>query len=301
MRCRKCDYRLWNLPSRACPECGTPFLPSEYQFVVNSVQFCCPHCDEPYYGTGRKGHLVPMAFDCASCGQGIHMDEMVLLPTAGIEEERTQVDRVPWLDRKQRGFIAGWLSTVGMALVQPHRLMRAVPEAGSTGQAWGFAMLTNTLALVVSVSPFLVLPIAVAFVAGGRGGARPVATVAGSVMGIGFVLLVVAGLAFVSIAVWGAVTHGLLRATGETAGTMKRTYQAICYASGANIFTALPCVGIYCGWIWWLISAVLMVKVGQQVQGWRAALAVLTLPAVLIFAFVALYALIVIFAITGAL
>ena len=71
MRCKQCDYRLWNLTARRCPECGTPFLPSEFEFVPNSVQFCCPHCGQAYYGTDAKGHLVPPAFTCGRCGAAI--------------------------------------------------------------------------------------------------------------------------------------------------------------------------------------------------------------------------------------
>ena len=117
MRCRTCDYRLWNLPSRQCPECGTPFLPTDYEFVPNSVQFCCPHCHQAYYGTDEHGHLAPVEFDCVSCSNRIHMDDMILLPTAGLEEEQTRVEQMPWLDRARRGVVRAWLSSVGMALV----------------------------------------------------------------------------------------------------------------------------------------------------------------------------------------
>lgn len=27
MRCKRCDYPLWNLRDRKCPECGKPFAP----------------------------------------------------------------------------------------------------------------------------------------------------------------------------------------------------------------------------------------------------------------------------------
>ncbi len=103
MRCKQCDYRLWNLRRRDCPECGSPFKPSDYEFVINSVRFCCPHCNQAYYGTGEFGHLVPIEFDCASCGTHIHMDETIVLPTENVREEQTQVDQNPWLDRRKRG------------------------------------------------------------------------------------------------------------------------------------------------------------------------------------------------------
>ncbi len=87
MRCTSCDYALWNLKTRRCPECGRAFRPGDYEFVPNSVQFCCPHCNQAYYGTGPKGHLVPEEFDCVRCSRRIGMDEMALLPAEGVDEK----------------------------------------------------------------------------------------------------------------------------------------------------------------------------------------------------------------------
>src|SRR4051812_7864561 len=101
MRCPGCDYPLWNLPTRQCPECGRPFLPSEFDFVANSVRFCCPHCPQEYYGPGPRGPLVPDRFACVRCGHHIGMDQMTLLPTAGVAEEQTRTDTVPWLERRK--------------------------------------------------------------------------------------------------------------------------------------------------------------------------------------------------------
>ena len=35
MKCRACGYPLWNLRERICPECGSPWLPSDVDFVPN--------------------------------------------------------------------------------------------------------------------------------------------------------------------------------------------------------------------------------------------------------------------------
>ncbi|MCH8165819.1 MAG: hypothetical protein IH889_09440 [Planctomycetes bacterium] len=90
----------------------------------------------------------------------------------------------------------------------------------------------------------------------------------------------------VLLAVWGLVTHGVLRLTGGSSGSIGRTYQALCYSSGAAALLAVPVAGIYpCGFIplvWWVVSAVLMVATGQRVHGGRAALAVLTFPVFLL-------------------
>ena len=114
MRCKSCDYPLWQLTDRLCPECGTPFLPSEHEFILNSVRFCCPHCEQPYYGTGEKGHLVPRTFACVKCAKFIDMDQMVLLPTEGVTERQTQVTVVPWVERRDRGWFAAFFVTLGL-------------------------------------------------------------------------------------------------------------------------------------------------------------------------------------------
>ena len=38
MRCKTCDYPLWNLTTRVCPECGTPFLPSQFDITFQLIK-----------------------------------------------------------------------------------------------------------------------------------------------------------------------------------------------------------------------------------------------------------------------
>ena len=297
MRCKVCDYRLWNLGSRQCPECGTPFVPSQYEFVPNSVQFCCPHCQRAYYGTGPRGHLVPPAFQCAACGRHIRMDEMVLLPTAGLEEDQTRVDRMPWLDRERSGFFKSWFLTIGRSMISPGRLMRSVPPDSPAHKAWWYAVWTNTPIMLLSAGGVVLFGLVlVSQVLGG--GVWAALAGLGAVLCVALLLAVVGTV--VGIAIWGGLAHALLRLTGPTAGRLGHTCQAICYSTGANVLTALPCLGAYFGWIWWIVSAILMVKEAQQVQGWRAALAVLALPALLIFSFITLYAVFIAVALSAA-
>ena len=216
------------------------------------------------------------------------MDEMILQATASVEEKRTQLDRVPWLERGERGFFKAWFATIGMALVNPGRLMRALPDTRAVGAAWWFAILTNTPNLLLGSSLFLVIPVMIALW-GGYGVARTNLLLAvGGPLAISLVVAV--GVTLAIVAIWGLVTHGLLRMTGPTSQPLGRTYEAICYSTGANVGTAVPCLGFYVGWIWWLVSAVVMVKVAQKVQGWRAALAVLMLPGVSILIAAGLFA-----------
>ena len=112
MYCRNCDYSLWNIPGRQCPECGDAFLPSEYEFKPGAVKFCCPDCSQQYYGTSYKGHLRPNEFDCVECGRHLEMDEMTLLPAEGWDEHSVGSATSPWV-RPNKGLIKRWFCTVG--------------------------------------------------------------------------------------------------------------------------------------------------------------------------------------------
>lgn len=286
MRCKVCDYRLWNLKARQCPECGTGFRISDYEFVPNSVQFCCPHCGQAYYGTGPKGHLVPEAFCCVKCAQPVHMNEMVLLPTEGLDEEQTAAVKMPWLDRSSRGWFRAWFATIGMAMVSPGRMMQAVPVETGTATAWWFAFMTTSLVMLCASLPGIAM-MATMGIAGAFPGAGPVALApVGMVLGFGLGAI---GAAMLYLLLWGPLTHGLLRLTGRTEHGLGRTYQALCFASGANALTAVPCMGQYIGPIWWLVSGVIAVKEAQRVHGGRAAFAVLTGPILFTVAAIGLY------------
>ncbi len=276
MRCKNCDYRLWNLTSRRCPECGVAFKPGDFELVPNSVRFCCPHCNQDYYGTGEKGHLVPTAFDCVRCGAAIHMDEMVLLPTEGVDEEQTGVEHLPWLQRKERGFVRAWFSMLLRGMGGPGRMMRTVPVTSSVGQAWWFAIFTAMVIALIGAGPFFVFVL----LAGGLAGSVPGGLAFAAAFGGAGCVTLLAGL--VGLLLWGLATHGLLRLGGRTSCTIGRTYQALCYSCGPSILGAVPCVGpqlfFMIGVGWWVVSAVLAVKEAQGVGGGRAAFAVLPPP-----------------------
>ncbi len=282
MRCKTCDYTLWNLRSRQCPECGSAFKPSDFEFVTNSVRFCCPHCGQDYYGTGESGHLEPRSFDCVRCGTRIEMDEMVLLPTEGVAEERTIPDEMPWLS-KSRGFISRWWKTALRGAAQPARIIDLTPPESSAASATWFLVVTQAviaLASVVTIFAFIVL---MGFVAGAGGGPGTGAALLGGVMGV---LIGVMGSvigAIIMAWLWIAVAHGLLLVTGGTKNGIGRTAHAILYTCGPMLVSAVPCVGWYFGWmiggVWWCVAATIMVVRGQSVGPVRATLCVIGPPA----------------------
>jgi hypothetical protein len=277
MHCRTCDYELWNLRARECPECGTAFKPSEYEFVPNTVQFCCPHCAQGYYGTDEKGLLEPREFDCAQCGSRVHIDEMVLVPAEGVRERDTRYQRPPWADSLHRSIVMRWILTVWGALVAPHRMLDGPRGPGGAGRAWGFAAVTALIVSAVTLLPFFAFFGLMALGFGGPVGFGGVAmftlVFAGTALASAVITLALAGL-------WGLAAHALLRLTGTTPHGLGRTCEAICYSSGANVATAVPCIGHYFGWIWWLVSAVLMIRSAQHVSRTRAAVAGILFPVV---------------------
>ena len=276
MHCRNCDYPLWNLTTGICPECGVVFAPSEFEFVPNSVRFCCPQCQQTYYGTGAKGHLVPRAFVCVKCGTAIDMDRMVLLPAEGVVEARTKPDANPWLERKDRGFFKAWIATVVKSLAGQAPLMRGLGDQVRPGEAWGFALLTLLAWLGVGVAlPFFGFAVFASLSSASRASAA-IATASGVTLGIAAVWLTL-------VVLWGLSTHGLLRVTGGARHTLGRSFEAILYSSGMTLSMAVPLLGAYCGaWFvipWWIVSAILMITFGQKVHGGRATLAVVSFPA----------------------
>jgi len=288
MRCKKCDYALWNLPARQCPECGEAFRPSEFTFVPNSVRFECPHCAQAYYGTDFSGHLVPRTFDCGRCNQRITMDEMILRPTEGVEEKQTAQITMPWVNREGRSLVSAWFRTVGLALVQPGHMMKAIPGDTSQGKAWLFALMTAIIVTIGAFSPMLLIFIVLMLLPRGGGGGAGATGVLGGMLGgtLGAAFLFV----FIFLPIWGVLTHVLLRLLGKCEGGIGRTFEAICYSSGANAISAIPCVGGYVGPIWWLVSAVIATKEHQRVSGGRAAFAVLAPPLTVFGLLIALWA-----------
>lgn len=284
MQCKTCQYRLWNLPVRECPECGTAFKPSEFEFVCNSIQFLCPHCKQAYYGTGERGHLVPVEFDCVKCGRHIHMDEMILLPTKGVEEQQTWTVQLPWTQRPSKGFFKAWIGTVWLSMTNPAPMMGAAVRDSTVGNAWSFALTTWAVVLIIGIGiPFAIIS-----------GVVPVGGVSSLLpmfMGAATTALV----PILGLCIWGLLTHGILRATGGCERSIGMTFQALLYSAGVMLPAAVPCIGFYCGSYillpWWVIVAVFMVKVGQGVHGGRAALAVITPPLLAFMAVVGSYVL----------
>ena len=266
MRCKSCNYPLWQLTSRECPECGTPFKPSDFDFVPNSVRFCCPHCQQTYYGIGPRGHLEPFSFECVTCNRAITMDQTVTLPAEGVLDAQTQPGRNPWAERRQSSLFGAWFRTVGLAIGMPYRLAANTPPSSSGGAAFAFGYSVLLLYSLTGVVWLFAFPMV--FLAGRSAGMGlgVVASLVAAVIGLAVLLLLLI-----------LVVHGALRLTGSAERGLRGTAQAICYSAAVNVPMAVPCVSFYIawlGWIWWAIAAGFMLVAIHRIRSWRAVVAV---------------------------
>lgn len=280
MYCKTCNYALWNLRSRACPECGSPFAPGEFDFVPGSVRFCCPHCNQPYYGTSPAGHLTPRSFNCVTCQTPVDMDEMVLLPAEGVPEEQTRRRNNPWLS-EQWSLPGRWLRTVGWAMVKPGLLIEQTPLHSPLGRAWNFALATMLMVSLLSLAiPLAFMAVMLGLTAGGGGG--PGLLPMGGFMLLGLAVMAAAGLLMFAVMVflWAGAAHLVLLMTGGRTQGFGRTMQAVLYSSGASVLSFIPCLN-YIVWIWWIASFGIMLRRGhgEGVSPLRAGFAAATGPA----------------------
>lgn len=272
MNCRTCNYTLWNLPPGNCPECGSQFKPSDFEFTLGSVRFLCPFCSQAYYGVAQNGHLVPTAFTCVGCHRPVDMDHMVLTPAVGVSDVQTSPIEVPWIEKNGGGRLRRFFRTIGWGLVRPADLGRAIPPTGAARAAWWYMALLQFLTWMLQIAVFFVAPIMFARAAS--------ATTAAVVGYFATVIALTALIAAIVVPMWAGIAHMVLRSTGQTRGSYSLTLATICYASGPQVLTAIPFVGYMLSPIWWLIGATTAVKESQRTSAGRAALAVLPGPVI---------------------
>jgi hypothetical protein len=292
MRCKGCDYALFEIAARACPECGLPFKPSDFDFTLNSVRFCCPHCRQAYFGTDTRGHLQPRRFVCVSCANEIDMDDMIVATREEVPEAVTVPDRMPWFERRRIGVVSAFFATIWRSMINPVRLAGTLPagpasvRSASTLSGLWFATLVVALTVAIGTSAMFVLPAGMGVTAGAGGGMLFGVAVTALFM---FVVPLLVALALIALWVLGA--HAILRVTGTTRGGLASTFDSIGFSSGVVLPAIIPCVG----WmilpfviIWWVIVAVVMLAKAQAVEGWRAALACAGPPVTMLLVSVAL-------------
>ena len=280
MRCKGCGYSLWNVPGRTCPECGRGFVPSEFEFRPNTVEFCCAGCGQQYYGTDRSGLPVPREFACVRCGAPCELDSMVVRLAPGCTDEQAEVFRVPW-ETRERGRIRAFLATVRDGMTRPARLGKAVAGGTGAGAAWGFVLLMCGVALLPTA---IAVDAVIAWVgymeaSGARTGAS---SFRGSVLEVlGTTALVTvgtaAGLILVLLACAGTC-FGVLRLMRERPswGTVWASYA---YSTAPAALMSVPCLGPYCGStpmaVWFVACSIIVLVHATAIASWKVAVAAL--------------------------
>ncbi len=288
MRCLTCGYSLSNLHSRTCPECGTGFKPTDMQFAPGKVAFCCPHCDQDYYGTTADGHLYPIEFDCARCGVHIHMDETVMRPAEGYEAEDTEPHKIPWTQRSELGWFKAFRKTLVMAVMRPSEIGLGRAQRGDTRDALRFAAYSILLVAILSiVAQSMLQAIFFGFITAVTA-TGPGAPGAGPTMGMPFFLSIVTSqtlgalialpFGLLVLWLWAMSAHGILKLTGQPYQPAFATKRAFYYASGANVMSLVPCLGWLVGGPWTMVCTIKALKATQRISVGRAVLAVLPMP-----------------------
>lgn len=282
MNCKSCNYPLWNIKQRKCPECGTPFKVSEYLFTINSVQFRCPHCEQPYYGTNPlNGHLVPPAFSCVRCRNNVTMDDMILLPTEGIQEELTAAGDHPWIRRRGSTFVA-WFRTLIASCFTPRNLISLTPLDSPARSAFSFFIFTLFLTLLTGVGALFAFVLFTAYGMRGPSAAKISELVLGASVPI---LGILAG-----AMIWFLTIHGIIAITGQNRG-LNRTFQTFCFASGPLVLAGVPCLGLHLSpfaILWWAINISVVLPKAHGISALRSVAAALFLPVLCVFGVLAL-------------
>lgn len=213
MHCTRCAYPLWNMASRTCPECGTPFKPSEFTFLANAVKFQCPHCRQQYFGTSETGHLEPASFTCVTCSNVVTEDEMVIVPADGVREEVARAADMPWT-RRESGLVAAFTRTCVEALFRPVRLVKGLGPNADAGAAWAFLWRASVLSGLIGAVGMAVMMSAFALLQSSAVGATPGAPKLGvpTLTAIGIGVCVYPLITLGGTLLWSVCAHALLRA-----------------------------------------------------------------------------------------
>lgn len=277
MRCKQCDYRLWNLTSRHCPECSVTYTPSDYHFKRGAVEFCCPHCSKVYYGTNEHGQLEPVDFDCTQCGKHIHMNDMLLRPVNPAEEAFIASKPNPWTVRPRRKNFITLLRTIQMSQYQPHLLMDGTPTKGGSLDALIFA---SSLVVFICFVGYGLPVMLLSAMLQNDSDKLPFL-----VQNLLIVLAAIASILSV-LFVTSAVTHALLKITGGTRHDLSCTFKALAYAAGPLMWLGFPiCNSVFIFVVvpWYYIGTSIAVVRMQHVNAGRAMVCLLVVPVIVLF------------------
>ncbi|MCX5661498.1 MAG: hypothetical protein NTW19_17605 [Planctomycetota bacterium] len=146
MRCRTCDYCLWNLASARCPECGTDFDWRTYRFRPDTVALACPHCGH------RHDMTATDPITCESCGKVVPAIHMQVVPLTTDPRQAEALPNLPVPPFKK--WSAAWWMLLGLFVLELSGAAVAfLPFASHTSPLE--AASSETLLVLVGVPFFL--------------------------------------------------------------------------------------------------------------------------------------------------
>ena len=279
MRCRGCNYELWNLPPGDCPECGKAWRFEDFHFRREFVQFICPHCDCAYPGEYIASLALPYAFTCTGCQSAIELGQMCARPADGIDGSQAMQQDFVWSDRRRVGRWRAFWRVIGYSLGTPSRIGNTMTQKrGLRGALW-FSFLCLFFASfnwLVFISAGILIPI---YIIGQRNSVFTIVLIA-----LAFFLGLMLALQLFLV-VWGLITHALIRMTGRTRRPLGHTLSATQYCAGTFIICAIPICGFYfslISFMWMAVAMVSALAALHKISRWRTAFAVLAPPVVMI-------------------
>jgi len=275
MRCRHCDYLLFNLTHNECPECGRAFRVHDYRFDPGAVSFHCPHCDQAYFGNDDQGLPYPRRFRCVSCEHDLTLADLRVVPER--DGARGWIGSA-WDNRQRHGFVSAWWSTLTQTLLRPRSFYRE-HVGRSNVEAYLYAVVASYVGMVPAI--FYQALFMYALMSGTlfpqfaapAPGAMPawfLAVIYGMVALIGPLVAPVLAGGFYAL-----TTHTALFVMVPHRQPLAVTYRTSLYSFGGYVLYALPVCGGYVGWIWQLVIYINGIKEVHRTNGWIAAAAVL--------------------------
>lgn len=293
MRCTGCGYSLWNQPApadgspRKCPECGLDYALDQFSFAHGKVEFCCPGCSQPYFGTDDRGHLDPKEFECVRCGVPLSMDRCTARPHGDLPEAQAmQVEPLPWLGGS--GWVFGrWFRTIGACISDPTRIPARIEGLHEFGPAARFLSLQLAVIYGIALIFGLLTTIVMFSIAGslGGGGAFQGLTPGAVAPGIGMVVAtsVLSMLLSAFFFLAGIIgTAGIVSlVSGHDRIGFGRMLSVLSFSSSIMIFSLVPVCGGLIAPILWIVQSAQ--AVAAAVPNDRKAVAVVAAVVTLVF------------------
>jgi hypothetical protein len=171
-----------------------------------------------------------------------------------------------WEDAENLGWFKAYTETVKESLFSPTAFFSKLPSGGSVGYAFAYGMVSITIGYLFASLWSMMLPSA-----SGQGGGFS------NFLGTFFFAPVVAA---IGLLLNSFVFHVCLWILGGINDSYNASLKAVCYASGPQLFHAIPFLGSLIATVWWLVLVVIGLRETHQVSTGKVVLAIF-LPIIL--------------------